>query len=293
MGSFPYPRNGIVKIDYEFILLFRKLGTPPRVSRKQKEESKLSIEEWNEYFYGHWTFPGEKQDEHLAVFPEELPRRLIRMFSFVGETVLDPFLGSGTTTLAARKLGRNSIGYELNPDFVPLILKKTAQQGLFERPVGVEIVRQEPGPTDFAALVQRLPYVFRDPHELDKKVDPRKLRFGSKVDGKHANGPRLYRVARVLSPTVVELDTGLHLRLKGIEPVAGKHKEATELLQELTRGHRVMLRFDDESYDDQGRVQAYVYLENRTSVNGRLVRSGLVKSDSRYAHRDTGNPSHQ
>ena len=94
MGSFPYPRNGILKIDYEFILIFKKTGTPPKVSKNIKEESRLTDKEWHQYFTGHWNFPGERQNKHLATFPEELPKRLIKMFSFVGETVLDPFLGS-------------------------------------------------------------------------------------------------------------------------------------------------------------------------------------------------------
>ena len=115
MGSFPYPRNGILKLDYEFILIFKKYGTGPAVSREIKEQSRLTTEEWNQYFAGHWNIPGERQDKHLAMFPEEIPRRLIRMFTFVGDTVLDPFLGSGTTCLAARNLQRNSIGYEINP----------------------------------------------------------------------------------------------------------------------------------------------------------------------------------
>jgi site-specific DNA-methyltransferase (adenine-specific) len=72
MGSFPYPRNGIIKLDYEFILVFKKLGKPPRVPKEIKEKSKLTQEEWNEYFYGHWNFSGERQDKHIAPFPEEL-----------------------------------------------------------------------------------------------------------------------------------------------------------------------------------------------------------------------------
>jgi len=70
MGSYPYPRGGIIKIDYEFILIFKKLGKDPKPSSEIKEKSKLTQEEWNEYFTGHWNFPGEKQDKHLAMFPE-------------------------------------------------------------------------------------------------------------------------------------------------------------------------------------------------------------------------------
>lgn len=124
MGSYPYPRNGIVEIDYEFILLFKKLGVSPKVDQETKEASKMSREEWKEYFLGHWHFGGVRQSGHPAMFPEELPRRLIKMFTFVGDTVLDPFLGSGTTVLAAHRLGRNSIGYEVNHIFLPVIQKK-------------------------------------------------------------------------------------------------------------------------------------------------------------------------
>ncbi|MDF2441685.1 MAG: modification methylase, partial [Abditibacteriota bacterium] len=125
MGSFPRPRNGIVKLDYEFILLFKKLGTAPKPTPEQKQQSTLTHEEWNQFFSGHWNFPGEKQgDGHLAMFPLELPRRLIRMFSFSGETVLDPFAGSGTTLRAARELGRSGIGYEINRDFEQTVRKR-------------------------------------------------------------------------------------------------------------------------------------------------------------------------
>ena len=126
MGSFPHPRNGMIAIDYEFILLFKKLGKVTRkIPKEIKEKSKLSTEEWREYFRGHWNFAGEKQvDGHPAVFPAELPRRIIKMFSFVGETVLDPFLGSGTTMKVARELNRNSVGFEINEKFLPIIEKK-------------------------------------------------------------------------------------------------------------------------------------------------------------------------
>lgn len=126
MGSFPYPRNGLIEIDYEFILLFKKLGKAPMPMNKDaKEASALSKEEWRKYFTGHWNFAGVRQNGgHEAVFPEELPRRLIQMFSFAGETVLDPFLGSGTTTKVAKELKRNSIGYEIHDAYLSVIKQK-------------------------------------------------------------------------------------------------------------------------------------------------------------------------
>jgi DNA modification methylase len=185
MGSYPFPRNGIVKIDYEHILLFKKHGTAPKVSPEIKAASELTKEEWNEYFYGHWNFPGEKQNGHLAMYPEELPHRLIKMFSFVGERVLDPFLGSGTTTLAARKLGRNSIGYEINREFEGNIREKLGEDGLFH---DVEFATDE-SEVDKDAL-NRLPYLFVDPLKLDKQADPRKLKFGSRIAEADIRGER-------------------------------------------------------------------------------------------------------
>ena len=134
MGSHPYPRNGIVKYDYEYIMLFKKLGDSPKVSEHIKEQSSMTKDEWNEYFSGHWKIAGVKQDVHPAMFPLEIPVRLIKMFSFVEEVVLDPFLGSGTTMLAAKMIGRNSIGYEINEQFLPVIKNKVGfnQYDLFE-----------------------------------------------------------------------------------------------------------------------------------------------------------------
>jgi site-specific DNA-methyltransferase (adenine-specific) len=182
MGSFPFPRNGIIKIDYEFILLFKKQGKPPIVSKTKKELSRMTINEWNEYFSGHWNIPGEKQDKHLAVFPEEIPRRLIKMFTFVGDTVLDPFLGSGTTALAAKNTERNSIGYEVNPDFLPVIKEKVGigQKLIFDE-AAFQIVTQPEITKNYIKEVEKLPYIFKDPVSFDKKIDPRKLQFGSVI----------------------------------------------------------------------------------------------------------------
>lgn len=125
MGSIYYPRNGLLTYDYEHILIFKKShGKARKVDLKIKEMSKISLTEWKKWFIGHWKFPGVIQKEHIAMFPEELPYRLIRMFTFIGDTVLDPFLGSGTTLKVAKSLFRKSIGYELNEYFQPIIKNK-------------------------------------------------------------------------------------------------------------------------------------------------------------------------
>ena len=126
LGSYPNPKNGILLFDYEFILVFHKPGETEKVSKEIKESSSMTEKEWKTYFVSHWNFVGEKQKDHPAVFPEELPRRLIKMFSFKEEIVLDPFLGSGTTLKVAKELERKGIGYEINKkDFEALINEKT------------------------------------------------------------------------------------------------------------------------------------------------------------------------
>jgi len=185
MGSFPYPRNGILKIDYEFILIFKKTGEGPKVTKEIKEKSIMTQKEWNEYFTGHWNFNGQKQTNHIAMFPEELPKRLIKMFSFVGDTILDPFLGSGTTTLAAKNLDRNSVGYEINTDFLPIIKEKIgfSEKNMFEETT-FEFIKQENLNLDFNKEINKLKYIFKDPIKLNKQIDPRKLQFGSKISFK-------------------------------------------------------------------------------------------------------------
>lgn len=180
MGSYPYPRNGIIKVDYEHILLFKKAGASPKVDGATKEASRLSKDEWNSYFYGHWNFPGQRQSDHLAMFPEELPKRLIKMFSFVGETVLDPFMGSGTTALAAIGTERNSVGYEINRNNESIIREKLSRANDLFDISAVSFDRDENSFID-AQDYDKLPYRFSDPHALDKTVDPRKQPYRSRI----------------------------------------------------------------------------------------------------------------
>lgn len=287
MGSFPHPRNGILKLDYEFILLFKKLGQNPIPTREIKEKSKLSKEEWNEYFAGHWNFNGARQDKHLAVFPEELPKRLIKMFSFVDEIVLDPFLGSGTTTLAAKNLGRNSIGYEINKEFLPIIKKKigVVEEKQIEN-VGFEFVEASIVDKDFRNEISNLPYIFKDVVSFDRKIDPKKLQFGSKIDSSNnQKREKFYSVKGIINPEKLLLNNDLQVRLIGVKTKKKKINEAIRFLQTKLRNQRVFMRFDSLKYDEEKNLLCYLYLKNKTFINAHLIKNNLVDVDSSFDYK--------
>lgn len=277
MGSFPYPRNGILKIDYEFILIFKKQGKAPVPTLEQKELSKMTKEEWSTYFASHWTFGGAKQDGHIAMFPEELPHRLIKMFSFIGETVFDPFMGSGTTALAARNLQRNSIGYEINPDFVEYYKHKVDKDSLFSNSifqykVDASYINKE-------QKLKDLPYVFNDPHKMENKIDVKKLQFGSKIDKDSKKREEYFSVKSVISPNMVLLNNGLKVRLIGIKEKPSVNGNAIKFLLDKTKGRKVYLRYDSVKYDSDNILLCYLYLDNKTFINAHMIKNGLAEVD--------------
>ena len=276
MGSFPYPRNGIVKLDFEYILLFKKQGNAPKPTAEQKENSVMSNDEWNTYFNGHWYFNGAKQDKHLAMFPEELPARLIKMFSFPKETVLDPFMGSGTTSVVAKKLNRNSVGYEINPEFIPIIKEKIGGNETFMQ-VETEFLKQSETKIDF----KKLPYQFIDVHKLDKKIDVKKLQYGSKIDAESSTTrEEFFSVKEIISPVLLKLNNDLIVRLIGIKQNPQLNSQAIEYLKQKLHGKRVFLRYDEQKHDNQNRLLVYLYLENKTFINAHLLKEKLVNLDN-------------
>lgn len=284
MGSYPYPRNGIVEIDYEFILILKKPGTPPKVSKAIKEQSQISKEKWKTYFSGHWYFNGARQDGHIAMFPVELPKRAIEMFTFVGETVLDPFLGSGTTSLAAIISNRNSIGYEINREFLPAIKKKLyAQKDTLFNNFESNIKEQHLGSVDWPSEIEKLKYVFNDPVQFDKKIDPNKMKFGSKInveDGKTGAGREdYYHVAEIIDTNLIKLSNGLLVRLTGVKPVSQKRDSARRFLSNKILKRPIFLKFDETKYDDEGRLMAYIYMKNKTFINAHLIKNAFAGLD--------------
>lgn len=117
----PYEPNAIIKNDIEYILMLRKHGGYRKPTDEQRRFSKLTKEEHARWFRAIWTdVPGSSTRSHPAPFPVELAYRLVRMFSFIGDTVLDPFVGTGSTMIGAIRADRNSIGSEVDPEYVRL-----------------------------------------------------------------------------------------------------------------------------------------------------------------------------
>ena len=146
LGSGFLPPNAYVTLDMEFILVFRKgglRGFAPKDPDRYK--SRFTKKERDQWFSQVWTISGARQsveglERRVAAFPEEIPRRLIRMFSIVGDVVLDPFLGSGTSLKVAMELGRRFAGYERLDGLVPVIkarLDANASKVQFESRAGL------------------------------------------------------------------------------------------------------------------------------------------------------------
>lgn len=134
-GSYPYPRNFYAQNTTEFITVYVKDGKPEPPTEEQKQNSMLTEKEWVEFTKQIWDIPiPNKSDiafgKHSAIMPEEIVYRCIRLFSFVGDTVLDPFTGSGTTLKIAKTLQRNYIGYELYEQYRSIIEAKLSQEVL-------------------------------------------------------------------------------------------------------------------------------------------------------------------
>lgn len=139
MGSYPYPTNLMVTQTHEHVLVFRKWVSDdyhsqrelPPTGTPRREQSALTKERWRELTQSIWEFDGVRQSDmptdHTAVFPEELPKRAIQLYSFPGDTVLDPFAGLGTTGVAAKKAGRHCICIEQEAEYARYARERVGQ----------------------------------------------------------------------------------------------------------------------------------------------------------------------
>lgn len=148
----PYEPNAIIKNDMEFILMQRKPGGYRQPTNEQREASRIEKEKFDRWFQQIWNITGASTKNHPAPYPLELATRLVRMFSFTGDTVLDPFCGSGTTMVAALRSGRNSIGIEIDPQYCRMAAKYLkAETGDF---FTTAELRFERAPTETSAMLK-------------------------------------------------------------------------------------------------------------------------------------------
>ena len=121
-GSYPFPPNFYAQNTTEFVSVYVKDGKPERPTPENKEASRLTQKEWIELTKQIWDIPVPNKGDlafgkHSAIMPEEIAERCIRLYSFVGDLVLDPFTGSGTTLRVAKRLNRRYVGYEISPTY--------------------------------------------------------------------------------------------------------------------------------------------------------------------------------
>lgn len=263
MGSFPFPPSGVVELDYEFVLVFRKPGVSPRSPARLKERARLTRDEWKEYFRGHWTFCGQRRGGHEAAFPPELPRRLVRMFSFPGEVVLDPFVGSGTTVAVALQLERRAIGYEIQPAFLADLARWDGH---------VVVVRRE----------TPRPPVDPPPGYVPRVADVRPLRDPSGC-GRYALSTS--RVASVGDDLTLCTGDGLVVSLLGISIPPERRRAAKEYLARYVVGKRVSLRSDHPPAGAGRSLPVYLWLANGLFVNRKMIEMGLADADASVPHR--------
>jgi DNA modification methylase/endonuclease YncB( thermonuclease family) len=271
MGSYPYPPNGIIESDFEYILIFKKPGNLKAPDTATKEASKLTKEEWKTYFSGHWTFAGAKQIGHEAMFPEELPYRLIKMFSLVGDTVLDPFVGSGTTIKVALSLNRKAIGYDIQEEYINLWKARLSidNNSIFTPDVRIERrtaqVQFAPVPSNYKPQVQDMKAMF---HETADNV----------------SHETYYKVLRIVSHDALEIEQHGIIRLAGIHVSEENAQKAIEYFKQYVLGKRVLVKIDPSL----GQHEAYVYMSNGLFINRKIIEIGLAKAvkDIEYKYRD-------
>ncbi len=166
----PYPMYFYPDNLLESIIIFQKgKFNYKSISKEVRESSKINIKEFqeNKWYMTLWemtnVLPGSPLEKNIAAFPEELPYRIIKLFSYKGETVLDPFVGSGTTMKVARELGRNSIGIEIIRDLEPIIKEKLGfgeNQELFVNNDTLEVVYREDKKYGYISKVKKYDYIY-------------------------------------------------------------------------------------------------------------------------------------
>jgi site-specific DNA-methyltransferase (adenine-specific) len=151
-----------------------------------------------------------------------------------------------------------------------------------------EFIIQDHLAQDWRQKIQALPCQFKDPVKFERKIDPKKLQFGSKIDSSQPVREQFYSVKEVISPELVILSNGLKIKLIGVKSKKESFAAALNFLNSKLKSQRVFLRFDNMKYDGNGNLLCYLYLDNKTFINAHLIKNNLVgvDLDSDYSYKN-------
>jgi modification methylase len=294
--AFCFPRSCAVENRHEAILVFKKPGESPCPEGEAAEKSKLSSREAKRLFGSVWVFPGARERKPWLPFPEELPRRLIKMYTYIGETVLDPFLGGGTTSVVARDAGRSSIGCEIDPKTAETVssrfqggqLTVVKQQGA----VKVDVEKKIRPRGGAASAHAHAGVQHKKPAPAQEKQLPRKAEEKAEDEDRKQTVHREFVVAQVYGLDSLRLDDGREVKLLGIEVPAsffsrnrGLYRQALNFINEVAAGKKVTLRRPRIPRKANAPSNAYyITLPDRNTLNALLIRNGYALSDRTLAH---------
>ena len=176
-------------------------------------------------------------------------------------------------------MGRNSIGYEINKEFESIIKEKLNINQLSLDEDTIEFL-EDNNKSNYS--FDKLPYIFEDAHKLDKKIDIKKNKFGSKIDNSKEKREDLFSVKEVISPNKILLNNGMQIKLLGIKEKDNFTLQAINYLKEKFNKRKIYLKYDLQKYDKNNNLMCYVYLDNKTFINNHLIRTGFVDVETNF-----------
>ena len=148
-----------------------------------------------------------------------------------------------------------------------------------------EVFTQQLCNRDWEAKVQKLPYIFHDPITFDKKIDPKRMSFGSKIDQSTPKRDEYFSVRKIINPELLVLSNNVKVRLLGVKTKQDTAQDAIKALEAKLTNQKIFLRFDDLKYDNNGNLLCYLYLKNKTFINAYLIKNRLVEVDTNFDFR--------
>ncbi|CEG12546.1 Modification methylase MjaI (fragment) [groundwater metagenome] len=149
----------------------------------------------------------------------------------------------------------------------------------------IEFIDQGSKRNDYNGEISKLPYIFKDSVKIYKKIDPKKLKFGSKIDSTNSERVDLYSVKQIINPEKILLNNDLMIKLIGIRTKKEMFDKAMDFLQTKLKNQKVFIKFDNSKYDSENNLLCYLYLQNKTFINAHLIKAGFVDVDDNFDYK--------